>query len=67
MRTLHAHYGCGTAFGVAVCSGVPAVEMLAVTEWQGGERERWRWMKETGRDGEDLADKSEEDKGVKVE
>ncbi len=43
MRTQHAHYGCGTAFGVAVCSDEPALEMLVVREQQGereGERER---------------------------
>lgn len=32
MRTQHAHYGCGTALGVAVYPGVPALEMLVVKE-----------------------------------
>lgn len=66
MRTQHAHYGCGTAFSVALYSGVPALEMLVVKEWQGKreretERQRPNKLKETRRDEEDWADKSEED------
>lgn len=35
MRTQHGHCGCGSVFRVAVLSGVPALEMLAVKDWQG--------------------------------
>lgn len=67
MRTQHAHYGCGTVFGVVVYSGVPTLEMLVVKEWQGGrERQTERRKQRKLGDEEGLADKSEEDKGFRL-
>lgn len=70
MRTQHAHYGCGTALGVAVYPGVPALEMLVVKEWQGEreeERQRSRILEERGGHGKGLTGKSEDDEGVDVD
>lgn len=54
MRTQRAHYGCGSAFGVAVYSGLPTLEMLVVKRMTGvrdGEMESKQTGGETVKDG----------------